>query len=133
MKEITLVLTDTQYNAIYGLCNLMEGTYSRHAGSTMIKLIGDAVRAASTPEDIAKSITIEVKRNILDGVYLGMTEVVQGSKCNAADILTLTNISRILKVSKRFVAFLDVELSKIPQSDDSFLDDEIVDEPLDDE
>lgn len=130
--NIKITLDSQAYNAIYGLTSTFAGEKSKIIGLKVMDLIREAV-VSGTKEDVnPQTITLDFPKKYLDGVYIGVTEVIKKSEITTTDVLNLKNICQVLKMKNRFETLVEKELASIPESEEAF-DDEIIDEPFDGE
>ena len=92
------------------------------------------MKAGVTGEgDTAKlpsQIVLELDSRLLDGMYLGLTEVAIEEKITAQDIKVIGSIAKIIKCKSRFEAFLEKHLESLPAVEEA-LDSEELEIPLD--
>lgn len=116
------------------MASSIKGLYSKVAASKVSTLIEDTVKAGVTGEgDTAKlpsQIVIELDSRLLDGMYLGLTEVALEEKVTAQDIKVIGSIAKIIKCKSRFEAFLEKHLESLPVVEEA-LDVEELEIPLD--
>lgn len=130
--SIKITLDDQAYNAVYGLSSTFAGEKSKIIGVKVMDLIREAVVAGTKDDVNPKTITLDFPKKYLDGIYVGVTEVIKKAEITTTDVLNLKNICQILKMKNRFETLVEKELESIPENDEAF-DDEIIDEPFDGE
>lgn len=76
------------------------------------------------------TIKLEISRQELDGFFIGVKETVKAEGITTSDVTTIGYICSILGMNKRFIALAEATLKKI-ERDESPLDSEVIEEPLD--
>lgn len=133
MADSIKITLDTQaYNAIYGLNSTFSGEKSKIIGVKVMDLIREAVVAGTKDDVNPETIVVDFPKKYLDGIYVGVTEVIKKPEVTTTDVLNLKSICQVLKMKNRFESLVEKELESLPESEDAF-DDEIIDEPFDGE
>lgn len=130
--SIKITLDSQAYNAIYGLNSTFAGEKSKIIGVKVMDLIREAVVAGTKDDVNPETIVVDFPKKYLDGIYVGVTEVIKKPEVTTTDVLNLKSICQVLKMKNRFDTLVEKELESLPESEDAF-DDEMIDEPFDGE
>ena len=115
--NIKVKLNSNQYNAVFNVAASFTGEQSKIVGSKLMEYIKSI---AVDGEKIKDEAEFEFEPKLLDGFFIGVTEIIKTDKTTTNDVLQLKEICSLLKMRNRFSKMVDEVVEKVAENKEEF-------------